>query len=114
MALSELLQQFRKCKNLETARFFGCFSFSFSLLGGLGIFATLVLLFDTAGGVPVAVLDCLLLAILPLRLPARALALKSGCDVSVGTADPCPLLGGKVDEADFEFEEDRTGMAGTS
>lgn len=112
MALSELLQQFRKCKNLETARFFGCLSFS--LLGGLGIFATLVLLLDTAGGVPVAVLDCLLLAILPLRLPARALTLKSGCDVSVGTTAPCPLLGGKVDEADFEFEEDRTGMAGTS
>lgn len=74
----------------------------------------LVLLFEAVGGVPVPFLDCLLLATLPLRLPARELTLKFRCDVSVCTTVACPLLGGVVDEADFEFEEDRTGMAGTS
>lgn len=80
----------------------------------LGISAPLVLIFDVVGGVPVAFLDCLLLATLPLRLPARALTLKSGSDDSVCTPAACPLFGGVVDEANFEFEEDRTGMAGTS
>lgn len=80
----------------------------------LGISAPLVLIFDAVRGVPVAFLDCLLLATLPLRLPARAFTLKSGGDVSVCTPAACPLLGEGVDEADFEFEEDRTGMAGTS